>query len=81
MALGGHRLVVRHNNQPIVGGSNMVDDGEDALGGVYGGGIFCILGRQIEWSMTRRWTSPPPTMSMPLATTPKMKQSTHSRRQ
>ncbi len=28
--LSGRRLVVRHNNQPIVGGSNRMDDGEDA---------------------------------------------------
>ncbi len=29
-ALGGRRWVVRHNNQPIVGGSDRRDDGEDA---------------------------------------------------
>jgi hypothetical protein len=29
-ALDGHHLVVRHNNQPIVGGSNGWDDGADA---------------------------------------------------
>ncbi len=42
MALGGHRLVVRHNNQLIVGSSNRMDDGEDAWQGwsVWGG---CIL--------------------------------------
>ncbi len=33
LALGGHRLVVGHNNQPIVGGSNRRDDGEDAWPG------------------------------------------------
>ncbi len=32
-ALGGRRLVVRHNNQPIVGGSDRMDDGEDARPG------------------------------------------------
>jgi hypothetical protein len=37
-------------------------------GGVYGGGVFLILGRQIEWSTPRRWTSPTTMMSMPLAT-------------
>ncbi len=30
LALGGRRLVVRHNNQPIAGGSNRMDYGEDA---------------------------------------------------
>ncbi len=40
LALGGRHLVIRHNNQPIVGGSNGMDDGEDGwpgwsiLGGV-----------------------------------------------
>jgi hypothetical protein len=33
LALGGCRLVVRHNNQPIVGGSDRRDDGEDELPG------------------------------------------------
>ncbi len=33
LALGGRRLVVRHNNHPIVGGSNRMDDGEDARPG------------------------------------------------
>ncbi len=35
-------MVVRHNNQPIVGGSNMIEDGEDAWPGwgVWGG---CFL--------------------------------------
>ncbi len=28
-ALGGRRWVLRHNNQPIVGGSDRRDDGED----------------------------------------------------
>ncbi len=32
-ALGGRRLVVRHNNQPIVGGSDRRDDEEDARPG------------------------------------------------
>ncbi len=50
LALGGRRLVLRHNNQMIVGGSNRRDDGEDAQPGwsVWGGGVFLILGRQIE---------------------------------
>jgi hypothetical protein len=48
-ALGGRRLVLRCNNQPIVGGSDRRDDGEDArLGGSVWGGVFLILGRQIE---------------------------------
>ncbi len=48
-ALGGRRMVLRRNNQPIVGGSDRRDDGEDArLGGVYGGGVFLISGRRIE---------------------------------
>jgi hypothetical protein len=33
LALDGCRLFVRHNNQPIVGGSNRMDDGEDARPG------------------------------------------------
>jgi hypothetical protein len=33
LALGGRRWVIRHNNQPIVGGSNRRDDGEDARPG------------------------------------------------
>jgi hypothetical protein len=33
LALGGRRLVIRHNNQPIVGGSDMMDGGEDARQG------------------------------------------------
>ncbi len=41
LALGGRRLVLRHNNQPIVGGSNRRDDGEDArLGWSEWGGCF-----------------------------------------
>ncbi len=40
-ALGGCRLFLRRNNQPIVSGSNMRDDGEDARPGwsVWGGGV------------------------------------------
>ncbi len=30
LAFGGRRLVIRRNNQPIVGGSDRRDDGEDA---------------------------------------------------
>ncbi len=39
LALGGCCLVVRHNNQPIVGSSDRMDDGEDAWPGwsVWGG--------------------------------------------
>ncbi len=39
LALGGRRLVVRRNNQPIVGGSNRRDEGENARPGwcVWGG--------------------------------------------
>jgi hypothetical protein len=50
LALGGRRLVIRCNNQLIVGGNNKRDDGEDVLPGwsVWGGGVFLILGRQIE---------------------------------
>ena len=38
-ALGGRRWVLRHNNQPIVGGSERRDDEEDARPGwsVWGG--------------------------------------------
>jgi hypothetical protein len=55
LALGGRRLVVKHNNQPIVGSSIRMDDGEDArLGGSVWGGCFLILGQQIECSMPRR---------------------------
>ncbi len=40
-ALGGRRWVVRHNNQPIVSGSDGMDDEEDAWSGwsVWGGVI------------------------------------------
>jgi hypothetical protein len=73
LALGGRCLVVRHNNQPIVGDSDRMDDGEVVRPGwsVWGGGVL-ILGRQIEWSMPRRWTLPTTTMSKPLATTAKL---------
>ncbi len=45
-ALGGRRWVVRHNNQPIVGGSKRRDDGEDARPGwsVLGGCFFIFRG-------------------------------------
>ncbi len=33
LALGGHCLVLRHNNQLIAGGSVRMDDGEDARPG------------------------------------------------
>ncbi len=50
LALGGHCLVLRCNNQLIVGGSGWRDDGEDVRPGwsVWGGGVFLILGRRIE---------------------------------
>ncbi len=39
LALGGRRWVIRHNNQPIVSGSDRRDDGEDARPGwsIWGG--------------------------------------------
>jgi hypothetical protein len=42
LALGGRRLVVRNNNQLIVGSSDRMDDGEDARPGwsVWGGCFF-----------------------------------------
>ncbi len=44
-ALGGRHLVVRNNNQPIVGGSDRMDDGEDARPGwSVWGGCFSYLG-------------------------------------
>ncbi len=49
LALGGFCLVLRHNNQSIVGGSDRRDDGEDARwGGSAWGGVFLISGWQIE---------------------------------
>jgi hypothetical protein len=49
LALGGRHLVVRHNNQPIAGGSNGKDDGEDVRPGwSIWRGVFLISGRQIE---------------------------------
>ena len=44
-ALGGHRLVVRHNNQLIVRGSGRRDDEEDAWPGwSVWGGCFSFFG-------------------------------------
>ncbi len=44
-ALGGCRLVLRHNNQPIVGGSDRKDGGEDARPGwSVWGGCFSYFG-------------------------------------
>ncbi len=44
-ALGGHRLVLRCNNQPIVGGRDRRDDGEDVrLGWTVWGGCFSYFG-------------------------------------
>jgi hypothetical protein len=48
-ALGGRRWVLRHNNQPIDGGIDRRYDGEDVRPGLsVRGGVFLILGRQIE---------------------------------
>jgi hypothetical protein len=44
-ALGGRRWVLRHNNQPIVGGSDRRDDGEYVWPGwSVGGGCFSYFG-------------------------------------
>ena len=45
-ALGSRCWVVRHNNQPLVGGSDRRDDGEDARPGwcVWEGGYFSYFG-------------------------------------
>jgi hypothetical protein len=49
LALGGCRLVARHNNQRIVGGSNRMDDGEDAWPGwSVWEGVFLISGQQFD---------------------------------
>jgi hypothetical protein len=50
LALGGPRLVLRCNNQPIVGGSNRRDDGEDARPGwsVWGGVFFLFRGGKLN---------------------------------
>ncbi len=49
-ALGGRRWVVRHNNQPLVSGSNRRDDGEDARPGwsVWGGVFFFFRGGKLN---------------------------------
>jgi hypothetical protein len=48
-ALGGRCLVIRHNNQLIVGGNNRMDDGEDPMPGwSVWGGVFLISGQRIE---------------------------------
>ncbi len=45
LALGGHRWVLRHKNQPIVGGSDRRDDGEDVRPGCsVMGGCFSYFG-------------------------------------
>ncbi len=48
-ALGGRRLVLRRNNQPIVSGSDRRDDGEDARPGwsVWGGEFFLFRGGEL----------------------------------
>ncbi len=50
LALGGRCLVLRHNNQPIVGGSDRRDDGEDAQPGwsVWGGVFFLFWGGELN---------------------------------
>ncbi len=50
LALGGRRLVLRCNNQPIVGGSNRRDDGEDARPkwSVWGGMFFLFRGGKLN---------------------------------
>ncbi len=50
-ALGGRRWVVRHNSQPLVGGSNRRDDIEDARLGwsvCWGGVFFLFLGGKLN---------------------------------
>ncbi len=48
-ALGGRCWVLRHNNQPIVGGSDRRDDGEYVWPGwSIREVVFLILGRRIE---------------------------------
>jgi hypothetical protein len=45
LALGGRRRVLRHNNQPIVGGSDRRDDGGDVPPGwSVRGGCFSYFG-------------------------------------
>ncbi len=49
LALGGHCFIFRHNNQPIVRGSDGSYYGEDARRvGEYGGVLSLCLGLQIE---------------------------------
>ncbi len=47
MALGGRRLVIRHNNQPIVGGSDRRDDEEDVQPGWSVWGVGVIISRRL----------------------------------
>jgi hypothetical protein len=49
-ALGSRCLVLRGNNQPIVGGSYRRDDGEDARPGwgVWGGVFFLFRGGELN---------------------------------
>ena len=45
LAFGGRCWVLRHNNQPIVGGSNRRDDGEDVQpGGRHGQSAIATFG-------------------------------------
>jgi hypothetical protein len=46
-ALGGCCLVVRHNNQPIAGGSDRMDDGEDVRLGLESQFLVPISGTPI----------------------------------
>ena len=48
LALGGCHLVLRCNNQLIVGSSDRRDERMRSWVRVNGGGVFLILGRQIE---------------------------------
>ncbi len=50
LAFGGRRLVLRCNNQPIVGSSDRRDDGEDARPGwsVWGGVFFLFRGGELN---------------------------------
>ncbi len=49
LALGGCRWVVRHNNQPMLAAAiGGMMERMRGRGGVYGGGVFLILGRRIE---------------------------------
>jgi hypothetical protein len=49
LALGGRCWLLKHNNQPIFGGSNKRDDERmHGRGGVYGGGVFLFRGGELN---------------------------------